>query len=62
MPSVRLKDMTDSFQKAILIDIEKREIWVIKENRIKVYNKKFYEEFIANIELGRIFNMMEEKP
>ena len=46
-----MKQLTDNFKSAILIDNEKKNVWIIKENKVKVYPKQYYEQLVGGLNL-----------
>ena len=52
--SIGVKELLDQFNKAMIIDFDKKSIWVLKDKNLKVYPKKYFDEFMVK------FNFKEE--
>lgn len=46
MNKITVKDLLDNYKKAIIIDMDKKNIFVIKNGAIKIYPKKRYYEML----------------
>lgn len=44
-----LSNLTDSFKKAIIVDIGRKEVYVIKNNKLKVYPKESYKRLLEGL-------------
>lgn len=53
---LNVRDLVEAFKKAIIIDIDKKTIWVIQNGKLKVYPEEQYKEFLSKLDL---FNFEE---
>lgn len=49
MTDITLSDLCDNFKNAIIIDNDKKVVWVIKDGNGKIYSKDYYEELVKKI-------------
>lgn len=50
-----LKDLLNSFEKAMIIDFNKQRVWVINKGKVRVYPKKYYKRLVDNFNFGEEF-------
>lgn len=48
---MELSELSKSFKKAIIIDMTEKNVWVIKDGKVKVYPEKYYNQLIKLINL-----------
>lgn len=53
-----LKDLIENFEEAIILDVKKKNVWIVKDKRIKVYPEKYYQEIVSGLNLV-VFNGKE---
>lgn len=49
MVKLRVKDLVDSFEKAIILDIKNEKAYSINDGAVKVYNKKRYDDILSGL-------------
>lgn len=49
MAKITMDDLVENFKKAIIIDIDKKSVWVVKDGKVKVYPKKYYKEILSGL-------------
>lgn len=49
MSKLRIKDLIESFEKAIIIDIKNEKVYSIKNGGIKCYPKEHYNEILSGL-------------
>jgi len=51
MGKIAVKDLVENFKKALIVDFDKKSIWVVKDGQLKVFPKKYFDNFIIKFEL-----------
>jgi len=57
---ITVKDLIDNYKKAVLIDMDRKNIFIVKDGAIKVYPKKSYSEILDNLGLENFDALMQE--
>ena len=51
MGKIAVKDLVENFKKALIVDFDKKSIWVVKDGQLKVFPKKYFDNFIIKFDL-----------
>jgi len=57
--SVKVKSLIDQFPKAIILDFKTKEVMIIRNKKLKVYNKFWFDKFSQKLEIVSLEEICE---
>ena len=51
MTELTVETLAKNFKKAVIIDLDKKSVWVVANKKVKVYPEKYYNELLNGLNL-----------